>query len=140
MCSLRDFWIISHAQLSNNPLHLGIVRITRAELKGVRLLEEQKVFDAHGSFPGVIKPRRQLGARIVRIRACHACRQRRCGLWSENSRVIIFICFLGGWRTRRFLCLCFRVCGLLLSLRWSYGLPRLCVRAIPRRAENRAGG
>ena len=81
------------------------------------------MFDAHRSFAGVVKSRCKLGARIIRIRACHTRRQRWGRLWSEWILIFIvcvffflgvFCVLLGGvrrllrlflWRSREGRCL-----------------------------------
>jgi hypothetical protein len=85
---LRHFCSGANPELRNHLLYLRIVCFRRAQLKRVGLFEEQDVIESHRGFARVVEARRELGTRIVRIRACHSRRQRRCRLCSE--RVFFF--------------------------------------------------
>src|SRR6202140_1259 len=100
---LRDLRDVAHAELVNRLLHLGIIGIGGAELKGVGLLEEQEVLDAHRGFAGVVKSGRELGARIVGVGPGHARRKRGSGLREKWIVVVVVVLvgvggFLRAWR------------------------------------------
>ena len=58
---------IIHAELANRLLHFGIVGIRSAELKGIGLLNQGYVFEAHRYFTRIVQTRPQFGSRIVHI-------------------------------------------------------------------------
>src|ERR1700688_5030213 len=104
---LRDLRDVAHAELVNRLLHLGIIGIGGAELKGVGLLEEQEVLDAHRGFAGVVQSGRKLGARIVGVGPGHARRKRGSRLREKWIVVVVVVVlvgvggFLRAWRRRR---------------------------------------
>src|SRR5205823_11872261 len=80
------------AKLSDCLLHFRIVGVRGAELKRVRLLDEQQMLDAHRSFGGVVKARRKFGAGIAGVGTFHA--EEECGSGLRSERVIVFLALL----------------------------------------------